>query len=189
VRYAYNNICIEQDERSPHRYLSEGFDVEEGDTVLDIGAAEGNFSLDVIERAGRVYIFETDENWIEALKLTFEPWKDKVRIINKFVSNIDNEKCITLEKMFADEKIDFIKMDVEGAEVEILESSKKILDSSNDLKLAVCTYHTSRDKAAIEEILTKCNYACEATSGYMLFIFSVLTPPYFRSVLLRARKK
>lgn len=189
VRYAYNNICIEQDERSPHRYLSEGFDVAEGDTVLDIGAAEGNFSLDVIEKAGRVYIFETDENWIEALKLTFEPWKDKVRIINKFVSNVDNEKCITLEKMLGDEKIDFIKMDVEGAEVEILESSKKILDSSNDLKLAVCTYHTSKDKDTIEEILTKCNYVCETTPGYMLFIFSVLTPPYFRKVLLRAGKK
>ncbi len=41
VRYVYNSICIEQDERSPHRYLSEDFDVSAGDTVLDIGAAEG----------------------------------------------------------------------------------------------------------------------------------------------------
>ena len=189
VRYAYNNICIEQDERSPHRYLSEDFDVSVGDTVLDIGAAEGNFSLDVIDKAGRVYIFETNENWIEALKLTFEPWKDKVRIINKFVSNVDNDKCITLEKMFGEEKIDFIKMDVEGAEIEILESSKDILDRTKDLKLAVCTYHTSKDEVAIEEILKKSNYDCEATPGYMLFIYSVLTPPYFRKVLLRARKK
>jgi phospholipid N-methyltransferase len=188
VQFTYNCICIEQDERSPHRYLSDGFDVNEGDTVLDIGAAEGNFTLDVIERAGDVYIFETDEMWIEALELTFEPWKDKVHIINKFVSNVDNNSCVTLEKMFRNSKIDFIKMDVEGAEIEILECSKKILDRSSDLKLAVCTYHAGRDRNMIEKILNNSNYECKTTDGNMLFIYSILTPPYFRKVLLRAVK-
>ncbi len=189
VAFTYNCICIEQDLRSPHRYLTDSFKVNEGDTVLDIGAAEGNFALDVIEEAGRVILFETDEKWIEALKLTFEPWRDKVEIVNKFVSNVDNEKCITLKKLFSETKIDFIKMDVEGAEVEILESSEDILKDANDLKLAVCTYHTSSDKESVEKILNKCGYDCEATPGFMLFIYSHLTPPYFRKVLLRATKR
>ena len=188
VQFTYNCICIEQDERSPHRYLSNGFDVHEGDTVLDIGAAEGNFSLDVIDKAGDVYIFETDEKWIEALKLTFEPWKDKVHIINKFVSNVDNDSCVTLEKLFGDSQIDFIKMDVEGAEIEILECSEKILDRSNDLKLAVCTYHADRDRDIVEQILNNSKYECKTTAGNMLFIYSTLRPPYFRKVLLRAVK-
>ncbi len=189
VAFTYNCICIEQDLRSPHRYLTESFNVNEGDTVLDIGAAEGNFALDVVEKAGRLILFETDEKWIEALQHTFEPWKEKVTIINKFVSNVDNHKCITLKRLFNETKIDFIKMDVEGAEVEILESSEDILKDAHDLKLAVCTYHTSADKDSVESSLNKCGYTCEPTPGFMLFLYSHLTPPYFRKVLLRATKR
>ena len=189
VAFTYNCICIEQDHRSPHRYLTDSFDVNEGDTVIDIGAAEGNFALDIIEKAGRVILFETDEKWIEALKHTFEPWKEKVTIINKFVSNVDNEKCITLKRLFSETNIDFIKMDVEGAEVEILESSEEILKEAHGLKLAVCTYHTSSDKESVEKMLNKSGYVCEPTPGFMLFIYSHLTPPYFRKVLLRSSKR
>lgn len=39
-------------------YLDEDFQVEEGDVVLDVGVAEGNFSMEIIERASKIYLFE-----------------------------------------------------------------------------------------------------------------------------------
>ena len=188
IKKSYYYLTIEQDINSPHRYLSENFDVEKNDVVIDIGAAEGNFSLDVVERAGAIYIFEYDKNWIEALNATFEPWKDKVHIINKYVSNVDNENCATLNCLMGDKPVNFIKLDVEGAEVQILESSKKILENNSSLKLAICTYHQKNDAKTIERILNENKYNYNFSNGFMLFIYKKLTPPYFRRGLIRAQK-
>ncbi|MFI5335486.1 MAG: hypothetical protein ACHQ5A_01790, partial [Opitutales bacterium] len=76
----YAALLAEQDEQSPHRYLVPGFEVQPGDIVADVGCAEGNFALEVVERAGHVYLFEADERWVGALKATFRPWQDKVTI-------------------------------------------------------------------------------------------------------------
>ena len=79
VQRRYNSVCIEQDEQSPHRYLSKTFNIDDNSVVADIGAAEGNFSVDIIDRARMLYVFEPDAKWVEALSKTFEPWKHKVR--------------------------------------------------------------------------------------------------------------
>ena len=179
---------IEQDKKSPHRYLNETFNVNENDIVIDIGAADGNFSLEVIDRVKKLYIFESDINWIEALNATFEPWKEKVHIINKFVSNIDDNKQVTLDRLLMNIHIDFIKIDVEGAEGMILEGSKKILQKNNSLKLAICTYHKKNDAKNIEKILAMNKFNFTFSNGYMLFIHSRLTPPYFRRGLIKAQK-
>ena len=55
-------------------------------TLLDVGAAEGFFALSVIEHVKEIILFECDVEWIKALEATFKPWKDKVFIINKYVS-------------------------------------------------------------------------------------------------------
>ena len=188
VKKSYNYISIEQDEKSPHRYIDENFDVEENDVVIDIGAAEGNFSLEVVERVNSLYIFETNINWIEALNATFEPWKEKVHIINKYVSNIDNDNCATLNSLFEDIPVNFIKMDVEGAEVLILENSKNILKINSTLKLALCTYHRNNDAKIINKILIDSKFNFFFTNGYMLFIDDRLAPPYFRKGLIKAQK-
>lgn len=182
----YLSITIEQDERSPHRYLSNDFDVFENDVVVDIGAAEGNFSLEIVEKARALYIFETDDRWIEALEATFEPWKDKVFIINKFVSNVDDDHCVTLNTFFGTNPIHFIKMDVEGAEMLILKSSKNILYTNKSLKLAVCTYHKQSHEKRICNVLNRWNYSTISPNGCMLFLLDKLSPPYFRKGLIRA---
>ena len=183
----YLSISIEQDERSPHRYIFKDFDVFENDVVVDIGAAEGNFSLEIVEKARALYIFETDIRWIEALKATFEPWKEKVFIINKFVSNIDTDKCVTLNTFFGNNPIHFIKMDVEGAELLLLKSARNVLDSNKSLKLAICTYHKQSHEEKISRILHSYNYSLISPNGYMLFLLDRLSPPYFRKGLIRAR--
>lgn len=122
VQHTYNCLLIEQDEASPHRYLTPEFDVNETDVVVDIGCAEGILSLDLVDRVKKLYLFECEDEWIEALQLTFAPWKDKVEIIRKYVSGRDDGQNISLDTFFKDkaDKPTFFKIDVEGAEMQVL---------------------------------------------------------------------
>lgn len=188
IKKCYPVLQIEQDIESPHRYLTEDYKVNTGDVVLDIGAAEGNFSLSIIEKAAKIYIFEADSMWLEALESTFSPWKSKVEIINKFVSNIDDEKNCTIDNFFKNNKIDFIKMDVEGSELDVLKGSKNLLEKVEKIKLAVCTYHRQNDAKDINALLTQHNFITEFSKGYMIFYYNHLEAPFIRKAILRAKK-
>ena len=187
VQIAYYCLLIERDEQSPHRYLDKDFTIDQNSIVLDVGAAEGILGLDNIEKISKLYIFEVNNEWIEALNATFEPWKEKVFVVNKYISNNDDNETITLDHFFGEDKIDFIKIDVEGAEMSIFEGSTQIL-SRDSIKIAVCTYHKQEDAEKIEQVLLKNKFMCSFTPNYMLFIFEDMKPPYFRKALLRAEK-
>jgi hypothetical protein len=187
VQITYFCLLVEQDEQSPHRYLDNDFTIDQNSIVLDVGAAEGVMGLDNIEKISKLYIFEVDNEWIEALNATFEPWKEKVFVVNKYVSDNDDNENITLDHFFGEDKIDFIKIDVEGAEMSIFEGSTQIL-SRDSIKIAVCTYHRQEDAEKIEKVLLKNRFICSFTPNFMLFIFEDLKPPYFRRGLLRAKK-
>lgn len=121
IKKYVNSILLEQDEKSPHNYH---LDIIKNDkrikVIADIGAAEGFLSLELIENVDKIYLFECDDEWIEALNQTFKKYKDKVIIVKKYVSNIDDEDNITLDSFFKNKKIDFIKADIEGAETSML---------------------------------------------------------------------
>lgn len=70
----YVGLLMEQDEESPHRYLQDDVVLTKDDVVADVGAAEGIFTLDIIDRVKKVYLFECDEMWIVPLKKTLAPW-------------------------------------------------------------------------------------------------------------------
>jgi hypothetical protein len=93
----YTVLLIDQDRDSPHRYETADFQVQKDDIVADIGSAEGIFALTVIEKAEKIYLFESDDTWIEALRKTFEPWKNKVIIVNKYISNYTDKNNATLD--------------------------------------------------------------------------------------------
>lgn len=188
VKKSYHSIILEQDVHSPHKYTSLDFDISNNDIVIDIGGAEGNFSLEIVEKVSKLYIFEIEEHWMEALKATFEPWIHKVTLVNKYVSNINSGNSVSLDELFSNSKVDFIKIDVEGAEMKILAGAKNTLKKNKDLKLAICTYHKQRDAINISRMLIKNNFHCSFTDGYILFIYSYLAPPYFRKGLVRAQK-
>lgn len=186
----FNSLRLEQDSRSPHRYLAGKFDVQEGDIVVDVGAAEGNFSLSVIERAGFVYLFETDPRWIGALEATFEPWREKVKIIRKFVSDKTTGDSIALDDYFKENQpINFIKADVEGAEAEVLRGARRILTNQERLRVAICTYHRQEDAEILDEILKEYGFANSFSEGYMLYYYgrtNVVREPFLRKAVLRA---
>lgn len=192
IKRIYTMLLCEQDSQSPHCYTSGNFQVEPDDIVIDVGAAEGNFSLSVVEKAKKIYLFEMDELWRDALKKTFEPWKHKVEIINKYVSSENTNETVSLDtfaEKLKDEKL-FIKLDVEGAEKDVLEGAKNILSpKSHSVKMAICTYHNQGDHKELSEIMKGYNYDVETSNNYMLFHYKGLTPPYFRKGLIRCRKK
>ena len=190
VKRNYNNLLIEQDINSAHRYLSDSFDLRNNDILVDIGAGEGNLALSVIEKVKKVYLFETDEYWIDALKATFSPWKDKVIIVNKNVSGRNDDRNITLDQFFKDkEQFDFLKIDAEGGEAEILNGCKSLLSSNQQLKIALCCYHRPNDEFIFNKLLEKKGFSVSFTKGYMIFYEpETFSPPYLRRGILRAEK-
>lgn len=181
------SLLIEQDEKSPHRYLDNSF-IFEGGVLLDCGAAEGNFSLELVERAEKIILVEADDSWNEALKKTFEPWKEKVVIVNKYIGNKDDDDFVSINTLAKEYDLDFIKMDIEGAEVEALSAATELLESKKNLKLAVCVYHNLEDEEKVREILEPRGYACENTSGYMVFPDNMEQPPRLVHGVLRIKK-
>lgn len=188
----FNSLLMEQDETSPHRYLTNDFDFEKGDILVDVGAAEGNFSLSVIEKAKHVYLFEMGIDWIKALEATFEPWKEKVTIIQKYVTDFDSSECIKLDSFFAGKEAPtFIKADVEGAEHQIIKGAEETIKNQKIIKMAVCTYHRQTDAEILNKSLKEKGFTTHFSDKYMIFHYgktNVVQPPYLRKGVLRGRK-
>ena len=138
------------------------FEVKNDAVVFDIGAFKGDtaylFSKKCSNKA-RIYAFEPDENNYKVLLKI----KDKYKLNNVIASNIlfsnsETEinflsmdlnrpavkmKPTTIDKFVEEnniEKIDYIKMDVEGAEKNILEGSIKTIKKFKP-SLAIAIYH------------------------------------------------
>jgi len=188
IRKAFNELIKEQDSRCPHCYEDESFKVESGDVLVDIGAAEGNFALNVVEKASRIILFESNKEWLGPLNATFGPWKDKVVIVNKFVGDVTDAKCTRLDDYFgADEKLSFLKIDVEGAESDLLNGCKRILQQKNPLKVAICTYHKPEDEQKFTRRLTEYGFETSHSDGFvLLFTDRKIKAPFLRRGLIRA---
>jgi len=187
----YKGLCIEQDADSPHRYETENYRVKEGDVIVDIGAAEGIWALENAGKASKIYLFECEEKWINALQKTFEPYNEKVEIINKFISNVTEENFVTFDDYFKGQEVNFVKVDIEGTEREFLRGAKNILQNQKDIRLLLCTYHRENDEIVLKEMLENYGFATEYSKGYMLFLYSYgkeLKEPYIRRGLIRAKK-
>ena len=156
-----------------------------------MGAAEGNLALSVIEKVKKVYLFETDKKWIEALEATFAPWKDKVEIINKFVSNKNDEHNVSLSQFFKDkEMFSFLKIDAEGSDAEVLEGGEELLLAKSNLKIALCCYHRPLDGKKFSTYLNEKGFTTSFSKGLMIYDEpKTFSPPYLRKGVLRAVKK
>lgn len=188
---ALNGLAAEQSENSPHKYLDGDFQVKEGDVVFDVGCADGNFALSVIDKASKIYLFEADEQWMTPLRLTFAPYMDKVEIVRKYVDERSGEKTVSLDD-FCQSKgidhVDMVKMDIEGYEENVLKGAARLLQNKKINRIAVCTYHKPEDEENLGKIL--CDYDKTMAKGYMLgaLIHEIyeIKPPYFTKGIMRA---
>lgn len=186
----YRSLLMEQDKNSPHLYWSDG-EVFKGNTLFDIGAAEGFVTLDHIDDLEQAYLFECDHTWIEALNATFKPYSKKVTIIERYVSDRTDATANTVcLDDFVREKacrVDLLKMDIEGYEELALEGARETL-MSQQVNLAVCAYHKPEATTSIVDLLTTFGYQCSLSPKLMCFMYDD-RPPYFRTGMVYAHKK
>jgi len=200
----YNALGMEQDHLSPHRYLTDeihmlgtipanaltrGFTINPGDVAVDLGVAEGNFAFSIIDIVSKIYLFECDMEWVRALEATFRDYNDKVAIVSKYVSDVDDENNVSLDNYFSSaDTVNFIKADIEGFECQALLGMQKILQKNTDIRAAICTYHFQDDAESFSDFFKKIGFSVSFTPGYMLFQ-NIDTPVQTRKGVLRASKK
>lgn len=178
VKGLFKTLLIEQDPRSPHRYFDDIKDFNDR-ILLDVGAAEGILSLMAIEQVSHVYLFECEEEWVAALKKTFEPWQEKVTIVPKYVGDHDDDMTLQLDSFFKSnphQKL-FIKMDIEGMERKALNGAKRLFSEPGNIKFAICTYHLRDDYQVISSFLKRYKCTFINQTGYWSH--------HIKSILLR----
>ena len=138
------------------------FEVKEDATIFDIGAWKGDTAYFFSKKCSnktRIYAFEPDDYAFQILEKIKEKYKlNNVITKNILLSNAEkeidfismientptiNKNAITIDKFVEEnniEKIDYIKMDVEGAEKNILEGSIKTIKKFKP-SLAIAIYH------------------------------------------------
>ncbi len=184
----YLDMNYEQLQGSPHLYTYQGHDVKEGDVVIDGGVCEGNFSLKYAAIVGKMYLFEPDPLWAKANYYTFRAFDKKIIRSNKMLSNKCNDIATTIDSLGL-KRLDFIKLDIEGAELDALIGGEKTL-LRNNTTMSVCTYHNSEDAELIESYLTKIGYGTEYSKGNMIFTFdnNIWNSLDIRKCLIYAKK-
>lgn len=121
---------------------------------------------------GKVYLFELSkvnyERLLQNIATKFAKYKGELYAVNKGVagencsieyiegdegSKVSEEEekvnkvqgeVVTLDSFFGSEKVDFIKMDIEGVELEAIEGAHQIIKQQSPT-LAVCLYHKPED--------------------------------------------
>lgn len=189
IQNIYKSLCAEQNSRSPHCYFTDQFTYSAKDTFFDVGCAEGIVSLEVIETVNSVVLFEGDLFWIEALSATFEPWKDRVTIVPKYVSDHLSDSTTTIDQLlYGIQGPILIKIDVEGNEAEVLNGAVKILEKDST-RVVCCTYHKYEDSERFRKFFQTKGYQTEYSRGFMLLQNEKFQkPPFFRKGLIRSWK-
>ena len=155
-------------------------EVKKGDIVLDVGANIGYYTLifaKLVGTGGRVFAFEPEPNNFALLEKNIEinGYKN-IQLFKKAVTsksgkvnlylNINTEgghsiykskdsgKRIEVESVclddFIDEKVDFIKIDVEGSEGEVIKGMMGLMEKNQNLKMITEFHPRSLKKANIE---------------------------------------
>ena len=142
------------------------------EVFIDGGAYDGDtieeFFTFTRNKFKKIYSFEPDANSCEIIKSKLWRYGDKVELYpyglydkrtrlafkndNKVYSSHIVEKqeatsyieCISLDEVVGDEKVSFVKMDIEGAEMKALDGARNTI-INNKPKLAICIYHKPND--------------------------------------------
>lgn len=178
--------CIIEDQYFDLEYLKVDNDKE---IFLDVGCYDGNSSINFKKWCGEheyfIYAFEPDSRCIETCILNLNNqkinyklipkgvWSDEMQISFFYSDYGDSCICrecgsvgipvISLDKELQDERVTFIKMDIEGAELQALIGAKKII-RKNKPKLAISVYHKKEDIFEIPQVIL------EYYSGYTLYL-------------------
>lgn len=114
--------------------------------LFDVGANHGYFSLGVLAAwqrrniDGQVWAFEPQTEEVQRIRTALAWHGDvdgRMQIEQRFVSDEDGPSTVSLNRYISDRKIPvetlnaLIKVDVEGAEIKVLEGASQLLRSGN----------------------------------------------------------
>lgn len=143
---------------------------EEDEVFVDCGAFDGETTLQFIEyceKAGqsydRIFCFEPDSSNFGKTSNALAGVRDvtliyagvgEVGAVKKFSAcgsasffgeaGTEEVQVVSLDQMLGDEKVTFIKMDIEGSELSALKGASRIIKMQKP-KLAICIYHKHED--------------------------------------------
>ena len=112
----------------------------EVNTLVDVGANDGYFAFGCAQvflsrrQSGRVYCFEPDAVHLSSLERAAGHYRAAgiaVEIWPYFLGNLTNDSTVTLSELEYDGHPALIKIDVEGAELSVLEGSGLWLNKKN----------------------------------------------------------
>jgi FkbM family methyltransferase len=168
---------------NPHAYETGNVKILEGEWVVDAGACEGFFVHYALQRGAKVLAVEPVPRLAEALTQTFtsEIKKGQVIVLNagiadksgfahiqvntndvycSTIGDVEGEKIrlVTLDELVQEKivpSINFIKMDIEGAEIKALRGSFHTLKEFRP-KLSIAVYHEYKNAIILRELLENC---------------------------------
>lgn len=159
----------------PNQYFIDGLIQKDSQAVfVDGGAFLGETVDEFIDfqqdHFNKVYSFEMDESNYN--KIDRSKYDDRVQFLNYGLWNEETEcsydsattssalgeegdlvaKCIPIDKICENDKVTFIKMDIEGAEIPALKGAYKTI-TKHKPQLAICLYHKPDDLYEIPFLL------------------------------------
>lgn len=158
--------------------------IKRGDVVIDAGAYNGIFTIiasRLVGKEGKVIAFEPNKDLIiqkKAVKIYKIGLWNKLEIVGfcdeGATSHIKDEEqnkivCVPFDSLNIG-KVDFVKMDIEGAEIEALEGMKETLLKYKP-HLAIATYHIRDGKTTqkpVENYLKSLGYKVETKYSFHL---------------------
>lgn len=182
---------IEQDERSPHKYLPIGSMNIGGDVAILCGASDCMYALQIIGYFKKIYLFEANTAWIKPIKRTLRDYLHKIEIVPYFISDKNSTNTVTIDSFFKNkrEEVNYIQADIEGDELKMLRGCEQLLNQATNLKLALCCYHTAQQEKELTEMLVGKGFSISSSKGFLLMWMQYpLKPPYLRKGVLYAIK-
>lgn len=169
-QYAINSF---EQLKEPGEYFSHGlFEVTENECFVDAGAYNGDTILEFLEHTDgkyeQIYAFELDRDNYQIMCKQIEPLQDdRIRTFCAGVYSKNGEfgcagstngvyisdnvawtnnvsKVVALDEELGNKRITFIKMDIEGSELEALKGTKRIIETQKP-KIAMSVYHKLED--------------------------------------------
>ena len=192
IQLSVENALIEQDDSSPHRYLPHGKMEIGGKVAVLCGASDCVYTLSIIDKFDKLYLFEPDSKWAVSMKKTLRKYLDKVEIVPYFISDVNTASSITLDTFLQSKQvneINYLQADIEGDEFKMLRGAHNTLQRSNNLKLSVCCYHTPGQEKEVSDELIRCGFKTTPSNGFLLLWMQYpLEAPYLRRGVIYAAK-
>lgn len=131
----------------------------EDELWINFGAYKGDTIYHFINQGynfKQIYAVEGDLEVVEELQenISLLPTrlKNKIKIINYYFGQQEGQ--LSLDEYFADYKITYINMDIEGSEINVLKTAQNIIMKNRPV-IAICVYHKKEDLVVIPDWLQR----------------------------------